>query len=139
MANSVSRWLEREDRGRFRAWLLTIARNEAVDMLTQRATRPLGCDGEAAAQILAELPATEEVSSDLDLEYERTVFRWAAGKVRESVAQHTWDAFWLTSVEGVAVSEVARRLVTRPGNIYLARSRVMSRIKRLVEQYEDQE
>jgi RNA polymerase sigma-70 factor (ECF subfamily) len=138
VANSVSKWLEREDRGRFRAWLLRIARNEAVDMLNERATRPLGRDGSAAEQILADLPARDELSSALDLEYERNVFRWAAEQVCDSVARHTWDAFWLTSVEGLPVAEAASRLNTRPGNIYFARSRVMALIKELVEQYEDQ-
>jgi RNA polymerase sigma-70 factor (ECF subfamily) len=137
VANSVSKWLEREDRGRFRAWLLRIARNEAVDMLNERATRPLGRDGSAAEQILADLPARDELSSALDLEYERNVFRWAAEQVRDSVARHTWDAFWLTSVEGLPVAEASTRLNTRPGNIYFARSRVMARIKELVDRYED--
>lgn len=139
VANSVSKWLERKDRGPFRTWLLRIARNEAVDMLTERATRQLGRDGSAAEQILANLPARDEFSSALDLEYKRTVFRWAAEHVRNSVAEHTWDAFWSTSVEGRSVAEAAARLDTRPGNIYFARSRVMARIKELVEQYEDQE
>jgi RNA polymerase sigma-70 factor (ECF subfamily) len=138
VANSVSAWLEREDRGKFRAWLLRIARNEAVDMLTERATRPLGRDGSAAEQILANMPARGELSSALDGEYERSVFRWAAEKVREVVAGHTWDAFWLTAVEGISVSEAAVRLKTRPGNIYFARSRVMSRIKELVAEFGDQ-
>ena len=135
VANAVSTWLEREDRGRFRAWLLRIARNEAVDMLTERATRPLGRDGSEAEHILANMPARDELSSALDLEYERAVFRWAAEQVRDAVAEHTWDAFWLTSVEGLPVTEAAARLNTRPANIYFARSRVMSRIKGLVEQY----
>ncbi|MBL8812394.1 MAG: sigma-70 family RNA polymerase sigma factor [Planctomycetaceae bacterium] len=136
VANSISSWLERDDRGRFRAWLLRIARNAAVDMLTQRATRALGRDGSDAEAVLASMLAPSEFSSALDLEYERMVFRWAAAQVRESVEAHTWDAFWLTSMEGVTIEVAAERLKTRTGNIYFARSRVMSRIKQLVEQYE---
>jgi RNA polymerase sigma-70 factor, ECF subfamily len=135
VANSVSKWLERTDRGRFRAWLLRIARNEAVDMLTERATRPLGRDGSAGERILGDLPARDALSGELDLECERTVFRWAAEQVRDSIAAHTWDAFWLTGVEGLSATEAAERLGTRPGNIYFARSRVMSRIKDLVARY----
>jgi RNA polymerase sigma-70 factor, ECF subfamily len=138
VANSVSPWLERNDRGRFRPWLLRIARNAAVDMLTERATRPLGRDGSAGEQLLANLSDGGELSSQLDWEYERTVFRWAAEQVRGVVEAHTWEAFWLTSVDGLTVDEAAARLQTRPGNIYFARSRVMTRLKDLVQQYGDQ-
>ena len=139
VANSVASWLERDDRGRFRAWLLRIARNESVDMLTERATRPLGRDGSTADRDLANLPARDEFSSALDLEYERAVFHWAAEQVRAAVSVQTWDAFWLTSIDGLSVNEVAERLNTRAGNVYVSRSRVMSRVKQLVQEYEDQQ
>lgn len=137
VAGSIARWLKREDRGSFRAWLLRITRNAAVDLLTQKATRSLGRDDSEAQRHLANLAAPCELSGALDLEYERMVFQWAAERVRESVAEHTWQAFWLTSVKEMSVDEVASQLNTRPGNIYFARSRVMARIKELVEQYQD--
>jgi len=137
VAQSVATWLQREDRGRFRAWLLRIARNESIDMLTQRATRPLGEDGEAARQKLEELPDGDAISSLIDLEYERAVFQWTADRVQHSVAPHTWQAFWLTHVEGISIAEAARRLETRPGNIHFGRSRVMARIRELVKLYEE--
>lgn len=139
VANSVATWLERDDRGRFRAWLLRIARNEAVDMLTGRTTRPLGLDGSAGDRLIANMAGRDELSSAFELEYERTVFRWASHQVRAAVAEQTWDAFWLSSVDGLPVGEVSQRLGMRAGNVYLARSRVMSRIKELVKKYEDQE
>ena len=139
VANSVANWLERDDRGRFRAWLLRIARNESINMLTERATRPLGRDGSTADGVLANLPARDEFSSALDLEYERAVFYWAAEEVRGLVSEQTWDAFWLTSIDGLSVTEVAERLRIRPGNVYVSRSRMMSRIKQLVEKYKDQQ
>lgn len=138
VASSIGSWLKRDDRGSFRAWLLRIARNAVVDMITQKATRSLGRDGSDARLLLANLPAPSELSSALDLEYERMVFRWAAERVRESVAVHTWQAFWLTTIEELSVEEAAGQLKTRPGNIYFARSRVMARIKELVQQYQDQ-
>ncbi len=138
VASSISNWLGREDRGGFRAWLLRIARNAAVDMITQKSTRSLGRDGSEGHVYLVNLLAPSELSSDLDLEYERMVFHWAAQRVRESVAEHTWQAFWLTSIDELSVEAAAAQLNTRPGNIYFARSRVMARIKELVGQYQDQ-
>lgn len=136
VARSVSQWLERTDRGSFRAWLLRIARNQTYDLINAKATRSLGTDGQKAEELLAHVPANSDLSSALDFEYEREVFQWAASRVRDSVAQHTWQAFWLTRIEGLSVEEAASELETRPGNIYFARSRVMARIKELVKQFE---
>lgn len=49
-------------------------------MLTLRATRPLGEDGDEAMQKMRELPVFGEITSLIELEYERAVFRWAAGR-----------------------------------------------------------
>ncbi len=136
VARSVDQWLERTNRGSFRAWLLSISRNEAVDILTRRATRVMARGGDSAGQLLAELPAADNVSQELDLEYDRAVFQWAAIQVRDVVADSTWDAFRLTSIDGVCVTDAAEQLQMRPGNVYLARSRVMTRIRELVKQYE---
>ena len=75
VARSVSQWLERADRGSFRAWLLRITRNEAVDTISRRATRPLGRDGACGSTRAGRTAARDDISSRLDLEYERTVFR----------------------------------------------------------------
>lgn len=136
VAQSVSQWLKHTNRGSFRAWLLRIARNSAFDLITARATRPLGIDGRDADQLLAGLQANSDLSSELDFEYECVVFQWAADQVRDSVAPHTWQAFWLTRIAGLSVDEAASKLNLRPGNIYFARSRVMARIKELVGEFE---
>lgn len=138
ISRALPQWLQREDRGSFRAWLLKIARNEAVDMLTRRATRPLGKDGQDAEQLLAELPdPRRDLSSQFDLEYEQAVFQWAAAQVRDSVSETTWQSFWLTHVEGLSVDMAAKQLNMRPGTVYVARGRAMNRIQELVKQFED--
>ena len=139
VARSISDWVDRDNRGSFRAWLMRIARNQAVNMLTRRATRPLGTDGEEAERILAKLPDTDcELSSQFDIECRREIFAWAAARVRDSVSPATWQAFWLTRVEGGSIADAAEQLDTSVGNIYIGRSRVMSRLRDLVKQFEDE-
>src|SRR5689334_18592550 len=68
-ARSVSTWLEREDRGKFRAWLLRIARNLAVNFLTRQAYRSLTTRDADASRVLDELAAPESaVASQFELE-----------------------------------------------------------------------
>lgn len=140
VARSVSDWLERSDRGKFRAWLLRIARNTAVNFLTRRRHRPLGDGGDDAWSRLADIPAPDnELSGEFDLEYRREVFRWAADQIQDVVTHNTWQAFWLTHVDGGSISEVAEHLGISTGNVYIGRSRVMSRLKELTKQFEEVE
>ncbi len=142
VAASVAQWLERSDRGGFRAWLLRIARNATVNRLTRRAHGRWGVGGELGAQQLAQLAEdlTEEATSsgEFDLEYRRQVFQWAAVKVRDAVAESTWQAFWLTHVEGNSIEQAAAELGLSTAKIYVARSRVMARLRDLVLKYEVQ-
>ncbi|MCA9194792.1 MAG: sigma-70 family RNA polymerase sigma factor [Planctomycetales bacterium] len=137
VSQSVTQWLERDDRGSFRKWLLALARNHAVNMLTRRTTRSIGRNDSESRRLLDDKQAADEVSALIDIEYDRTVFRWAAERVRQVVAENTWQAFWLTHVEGLTIDQVAKQLGTRAANIYFGRSRVMSRIQEQVKQYED--
>jgi RNA polymerase sigma-70 factor (ECF subfamily) len=139
IARSVSRWLERTDRGKFRAWLLRIARNTAINFLTRRPKGAIGTGGDDAARSLAEIPVpTSELSNQFDLEYRRDVFRWAAERVQEGVTEPTWQAFWLTQVEGRPIADAARQVGMSVGAVYIARSRVMARFRELVSQLESQ-
>ena len=47
-AKQVGDWLQRPDRGRFRAWLLRIARNIAVNLLTRKPFGATGVGGDEA-------------------------------------------------------------------------------------------
>lgn len=137
IARSIAKWLDRPDRGGFRAWLLTIARNAAVNHLTRRDTQSLATGGEDAAALLAEVPELQsKVSSEFDLQYRRQAFRWAAAQVRDQVTPQTWSAFWLTHVDGQSIADTAAELNVSVGTIYVSRSRVMNRLQEVVKQCE---
>ncbi len=139
VARSIGQWLERDDRGRFRTWLLRISRNTAINFLTRRKHLPQSPDSHNAANALAGLAEASDVSLEFDREYQRETFRWAAEQVREAVAEKTWQAFWLTTVEDRPVAAVAEELKMPPGNVYVARGRVMARLRTLVRQFEERE
>ena len=130
-------WLERPDRGSFRAWLLRIARNTAINFLTRPKHRPQALGGEDAMRAVTECVAEEsDASREFDWEYRREVFRWAAEQVQAVVTDETWRAFWLTSVEEQSVSDTAERLGVSVGSVYIARCRVMNRLRELAKRFE---
>lgn len=137
VAKSVGNWLEKSPKGPFRAWLITIARNEAARLMSRPATRPMALGSNPDQPLMENFPAHDELASQLDLEYQREVFLWAAEQIRSTVSQQTWLAFWLTHVEGMSIEESARQLGVKVENIYFGRSRVMHRLKMVVQQFEE--
>lgn len=137
VAQSVSNWLEREDRGPFRAWLVRIARNESINLLTRQSAKGHSLAGEEVTPELVNAQQADEIRELIDREYDHAVFDWAAERVKKDVQPKTWQAFWLTHIEGLSVQQAAEKLGVRTANIYFGRSRVMLRLRELVQQYED--
>jgi RNA polymerase sigma factor (sigma-70 family) len=135
VAGALDRWQPDSGRARFRTWLTTIARNAIVNALTRRA-RDRASGDTIERDLLAGYAGDDEESQLLLMESRREVFQWAARRVREEFEAHTWDAFWLTAVEGREVDEVAGLIDKKPGAIYAARSRVMRRLKQVVAEWE---
>ena len=133
---SVSQWLERENRGKFRAWLLRITHNESINLMTRKATRPLGKGGDAAYQLMEQIPASTKLEEMFETEYQNSVFQWASDQVKNSVTKLNWQAFWMTSIEGVTVDKVTQSLGMSRGQVDTAKRRVMAKIKKRVKQFE---
>src|SRR5262245_15026273 len=124
-------------RGTFRAWLFTVARNKLHTFLKRRARRR---NGEVDVDRLPEEPAApgpDEVAQ-WEQEYEQRLFDWAADLVRGRFQEATWQAFWLTAVEGRSAKEAASELGVSIGAIYIARSRVLARLKEQVRLLEEE-
>ena len=137
VSRSVDGWLQKTDRGPFRAWLLRIARNTAINFLTRRKHRPLGTGGSDGHRLIADHTAQDAATDDFDTEYECELFRWASIQVREIVTEKTWQAFWQTTMEDRSIAEVAAELKMSVGSAYIARSRVMARLRQLVLQFQE--
>jgi RNA polymerase sigma factor (sigma-70 family) len=139
VAGAIEQWDPDPARGSFRAWLFRITRNLIVNLMTarRRRTASYGTGDTNMVALLEAQPAPEGDDSALfDAEYRRRVFTWAAERIRGSFHETTWQAFWRTGVEGQDVASVAALLGMTPGAVYVARSRVMARLRQEIEQFE---
>ncbi|HEY3968665.1 MAG TPA: sigma-70 family RNA polymerase sigma factor [Planctomycetaceae bacterium] len=120
----------------FRRWLYRVARNVVVTFLTRQSRQPRLLDDRQLTETFdAALPRSSE--SDLfDEEYQRQVLAWAIEQVRHEFRDATWQAFVESSVNGRAIPEVARELGLSAGSVYVARSRIIARLRAQVLEFE---
>lgn len=127
IANAIGRW-EPDGPAKFRTWLRRITDNAIINALT----RPKPDRGIGSSEIMellhAQADRTSSTAQQLETEYQRETFQWAARNVSTEFSDESWQAFWLTAVEGKSADEVAKALGKNRGSIYTARSRVMKRL-----------
>ena len=139
VAGAIDRWEPDEARGSFRGWLSTIARNLTINLLKREGRHTRGTGDSEFARLMNEQPDPGSRHTALfDLEYRRRLFQFAAEQVREKFEEATWQAFWKTSVEQQSLVDVCEELGMSRGAIYVARSRVMAKLRKHIEKLESE-
>ena len=131
IARSVDTWTRGDDRPPFRAWLTTVARNTITNALTRR-PRDRAAGSTSVAEQLNGLPAPAETTAEIVREARREIDHWATKQIRSEFTEQTWEIFWKTSIDGVPIAEVATLTGRSVGAIYVARHRVLTRLKEKV-------
>jgi RNA polymerase sigma-70 factor (ECF subfamily) len=139
VTGAIGRFEYDPQRVKFRSWLYGVVRNHYYRLLDCRRRAPAGEGGSDAWQRLDEQPERENGEAALwEQEYRRGRFLWAAERVRGAVETSSWQAFWQTAVEGHTAAEVAAGLGMNAGAVYTAKSRVLERIRRVIEELQDE-
>lgn len=132
---NISKWKTDPARARFRTWLQTVVRNATINALSRR-PRDQASGGTTSLQQLQQRPDKAD-SLWFDLQWQRETLRWVAQKVRGEFESTTWTAFWDTAIEQLSAQEVAERIGMSVGAVYIARSRVMQRIKQRIAELDE--
>ncbi|HJZ56074.1 MAG TPA: sigma-70 family RNA polymerase sigma factor [Gemmataceae bacterium] len=109
----------------FRAWLHTVFVNKWKDTCRKRVPVPLAADGSEFP-----VPAVDDHTLAIDeAEYRAVLVARAAKLIEADFNPTTWRAFWATAVEDRPAAEVAAELGLSTNAVYLARSRVLNRLR----------
>jgi RNA polymerase sigma-70 factor (ECF subfamily) len=140
VACAVKGWTPDPERGTFRGWLVRITHNLVLNQL-RGARRHVKATGDSnMLQLLDALPdGHDEQTEELEREYRRHLFALAAEAIEKEFTRSTWEAFWKTSVDGASPSAVAAELSISVGAVYIARSRVLARLRQKVQALEGHE
>lgn len=121
----------------FRGWLRTIVRCRLIDLhrIRQQATRASG--GTEALQRLDQLPDPLESPDEWQSSFETgLVFRAALEIIDGEFEPTTSQAFWLTTIEERPPDQVASLLNISINAVYKAKSRVLRRLREMLDGFE---
>jgi RNA polymerase sigma-70 factor (ECF subfamily) len=115
----------------FRGWLFRIARNCYVDHLRQRDAAAAGAGGSEAQARLANVPeeCDEVTDGALARQDEALLYRRLVEFIRGQFSDRDWIAFYRVVIDGLPPAEVAAELGVKVNVVYLARARVLKRVR----------
>jgi RNA polymerase sigma-70 factor (ECF subfamily) len=136
VVGAVGRLEYDQNRGAFRNWLFTIARRKLLNRRAASGSRMRGSGDTVTQRLLEQCPAPGD-ESEWETEWQRCLLAWAYEEVRRGVGDVTWQAFWKTAVDGLPGKQAAAELGLSVGAVYLARRRVLGRLKELIQSVQE--
>lgn len=114
----------------FRAWLRTVTLNQWRNNQKRVGRQPLARDPDTIATLAVEDERLKAASED---EYRQVLAGKALALMRAEFQPNTWKACWEFVVMGRPAVEVARELGISENAVYIAKSRVLRRLRQELE------
>jgi RNA polymerase sigma-70 factor (ECF subfamily) len=136
---NLNRFQHRREGDSFRGWLWPVTRNEVRGWHRRASKNPeLAFGGTDAAQQIAAIPDWVEDYSGLneiqaDEQAESQMVQLAAQAIKNDFAEHTWQAFWRSTVDGESAIDIAADLNMTAGGVRQAKFRVLARLREFLE------
>ncbi len=127
IAQSITQWKDDQGDASFRRWISRVARNVVLKYMSRERRQVSAAGGTDALETLAQVP--DAIDESLARQYEHELIVWAADQVKGEFIETSWQAFWLTMIDGRSVTDVAQSLAVSPGSIYMSRGRILKRIR----------
>jgi RNA polymerase sigma factor (sigma-70 family) len=137
IAGAIDRLDYDPSKGAFRNWLFTIVRRKLLNWRAAHGNRPQGSGDTDTHRLLEQCAAPEPADAEWATEWQTRLFQWACTQVRRDVAETSWQAFWKTTVDDLPGKQVAADLGLSVTAVYSARSRILARLKELIQSVQE--
>jgi len=129
---------ERQRPGSFRAWLKAITQFKLLEYWKETRQQPVAAGGSEAKEILEQLPdqPLDQDAADNDVSERRILLRSALELLQPEFEPKTWAAA-LKAVQGQPAAGVAADLGMTRDAVYIAKSRVLARLRKEMAQLLD--
>jgi RNA polymerase sigma-70 factor (ECF subfamily) len=121
-------------RGAFRSWLRAIAHSRACDFWRARGRQALASGDSDVAETLRQLEdADSALNRQWDEEHDQYVLRCLLDVMALEFETSTVQAFRRVALEGASSEQAAQELGLSVGAVYIAKSRVLNRLRQQAE------
>jgi RNA polymerase sigma-70 factor (ECF subfamily) len=116
--------------GAFRTWLRTIMLNCLKESWRARKGNPHAIGGSEIFALISELEDPEShLSRQWNAEHDRHVMRQLLAELKDQFEPRTWQAFEGFALQGRSAAEVAGELGITSNAVFIAKSRVLARLR----------
>jgi len=124
------------EKGRLSHWLFGVARNAILNFRRRAGRDKLIADQTAQTGFWDRLEDENAVRHTWTVEWQRMVILRCLERARQEFDAKTFEAFELFALSEKPIAEVMQRLNMSRNAIYIAKSRVLSRLRQLEQEFE---
>lgn len=121
-------------KGAFRCWLRTALANRMRKLWTHRDRKPAGyaAGNSQMQEMIAQLEDPRSSLSQLwNREHDEHVLSRLMDQLRQEFGDQTWEVFRRTAIEGQKPQQVAAEMKLTPNAVWVAKSKVLRRLRSL--------
>lgn len=138
VVRKLPRFEHNQRKGAFRNWLRLITFHCLKEYWRTNSTRPKAVGG---SDFMTSLTSLEDPASELsqiwDREHDLFITQTLLDQIRSNFTDNTWQAFRRLTVDGLSADEVARELGVSVNAVFIAKSRVMAKLRKEVGEFLD--
>jgi len=129
VARKITAFEYDRSKGGFKCWLYRIASCKVIDMLRKK--REKRADTRAIRLLADAEPAPDDL---WEQHWRNEHLKYCGQQARDSVSELSYRAFHILLFDGCAVPDVCEALGLKPNQVYKAKSRVLKRVREVLEQ-----